>query len=127
MVIPWFGRNLHGGAEQHAWQIAARLAARGHSVEVLTTCCRSHQDDWETNHLPEGVTEEPEGFRVRRFPVGKRDRARFDSVCARLLQMDPVSLKPGVAPVAPEESQIFTSELIKSPALLDFIAAHQNN
>jgi glycosyltransferase involved in cell wall biosynthesis len=123
IVIPWFGRELKGGAEQHAWQIAVRLAARGHSVEVLTTCCKSHQDDWETNHFPEGISTEPEGIRIRRFAVVARDRARFDTVCARLLQMDPASLKPGVPPVSHEESRIFTSELIKSPRLLEFITA----
>ncbi|MDQ3314777.1 MAG: hexosyltransferase, partial [Verrucomicrobiota bacterium] len=81
IVIPWFGRDLKGGAEQQAWQIASRLAQRGHAVEVLTTCCRSHQDDWATNHLPAGVIAEPEGFSVRRFPVDERDRAAFDQVC----------------------------------------------
>ena len=125
IVIPWFGRELKGGAEQHAWQIASRLAARGHVVEVLTTCCKSHQDDWETNHLPKGLTSEPEGFTVRRFPVAKRDRAKFDQVCRQLLDIDPASLKPGVAPVPKEESEIFTRELIKAPALTEFIAAHQ--
>src|ERR1700709_38759 len=67
IVVPWFGRDLKGGAEQHAWQIASRLARRGHEVEVLTTCCRAHQDDWNTNHLPAGSTKEVEGFTTRRF------------------------------------------------------------
>ena len=125
IVTPWFGRDLKGGAEQHAWQIATRLAARGHSVEVLSTCCRSHQDDWETNHLPEGFVTEPEGFQVRRFRVVKRDRATFDHVCGRLLAMNPTELKPGVPPLASEESAVFTSELIKSPTLLEFLATHQ--
>jgi glycosyltransferase involved in cell wall biosynthesis len=39
--------------------------------------------------------------------------------------MDPRRLKPGVNPVSSEESHVFTSELIKAPALLDFIATHQ--
>jgi len=34
IVTPWFGQDLKGGAEQHAWQIASRLAARGHEIEV---------------------------------------------------------------------------------------------
>ena len=38
LVIPWFGRELKGGAEQQAWQIATRLAAKGADVTVLTTC-----------------------------------------------------------------------------------------
>ena len=78
IVTPWFGRELKGGAEQQAWQIAARLATRGHEIEVLTTCCRSHQDDWSTNRLPAGMSTEPEGFSTRRFPVVPRDRAAFD-------------------------------------------------
>jgi glycosyltransferase involved in cell wall biosynthesis len=127
IVIPWFGRDLKGGAEQHAWQIASRLAARSHAVEVLTTCCKSHQDDWETNHLPEGLTAEPEGFKVRRFPVAKRDRVDFDRVCGHLLGIDAGTLKPGVPPVPETDSAIFAHELIKSPALSDFLASHQTN
>lgn len=122
IVIPWFGRDLAGGAEQQAWQIATRLAARGHDIEVLTTCCRSHQEDWATNHLSAGSFHEPEGFTVRRFPVDPRDRVSFDRVCARLLQFDAAQLKPGVSPASDEDSEIFANELIKSQQLLSFLA-----
>src|SRR4028118_2213148 len=71
IVIPWFGAELKGGAEQQAFQVATRLAARGVRVEVLTTCCRSFQDDWATNHLPPGITKE-HGLTVRRLPGGAR-------------------------------------------------------
>jgi len=124
IIIPWFGRELKGGAEQQAWQVATRLAGRGHHVEVLTTCCGSHQDDWETNNLPEGLAMEREGFAVRRFPVAPRDRAAFDRVCGSLLSLDPATLKPGVPPVSAEDSTLFVNELIKSPALLDYLKAH---
>lgn len=107
MVIPWFGRDLKGGAEQQAWQIASRLAQRNHDVEVLTTCCRSHQDDWATNHLPAGHVTEPEGFSVRRFPVAPRMREQFDRVCGELLSTPPDSLVPGSSPVPPEEGEVF--------------------
>jgi glycosyltransferase involved in cell wall biosynthesis len=125
IVIPWFGRDLKGGAEQQAWQIASRLAARGHQIEVLTTCCRSHQDDWATNHLPPGASSEPEGFMVRRFPVYPRDRASFDRVCAHLLQQDSAQLKAGVSPVSSADSEIFAHELIKAPEMMAFLAGHQ--
>lgn len=121
LVTPWFGRELKGGAEQQVWQIAARLAARGHAVEVLTTCCRSHQDDWSTNHWPEGLFREREGFHVRRFPVEPRDRAAFDRVCAELLSLKPDALRPGVAPVPAPDEETFVQELIKSPRLVEFI------
>ena len=125
VVIPWFGRDLKGGAEQHAWQIAKLLATRGHALDVLTTCCRSHQDDWETNHLPAGETVEPEGFTVHRFPVGARERAAFNRVCADLLSRPSAALKCGVPPVPPKESKIFVDELIKSQALLAYLAAER--
>jgi glycosyltransferase involved in cell wall biosynthesis len=127
IVIPWFGRDLKGGAEQLAWQVAARLARRGHSVEVLSTCCRSHQDDWATNHLPAGPSREPEGFSVRRFPVAPRDRASFDRVCANLLGIEAAALKPGVPPVNAADAGVFAHELIKSPAMITFLAEHRTS
>src|SRR5947208_9338107 len=117
IVIPWFGRDLKGGAEQHAWQVAARLAQRGHDLEVLTTFCRSHQDDWATNHIRAGRTSEPEGFVVRRFPVDPRDRERFQQVGDRLLSLPVESLQPGVPPLSNEEGEVFVNELIRSAAL----------
>lgn len=126
IVIPWFGRELKGGAEQLAWGLAWRLAKRGHSLDVLTTCCRSHQDDWSTNHLPAGRADEPEGFSIHRFPVVKRDRAAFDLVAGKLQSITHESLKVGISPVSPEESSIFVNELIKSPALVSYIEEKQH-
>ena len=126
IVIPWFGRNLKGGAELHAWHLASRLASRGHSVEVLTTCCRSHADDWGTNHYPAGQSSEVEGFSVRRFAVESRDRARFDVVNARMLAVDIAALRPGVSPVGAEDEEVFLHQLIRSPGLLDYLAKHKD-
>ena len=123
IVIPWFGAELKGGAEQQAFQIATRLAARGREVEVLTTCCRSFQDDWATNHLPPGLTRE-HGVGVRRFPVGARDAEAFDQVNAKLLALTPESLRFGVSPVSGEDADIFTGENINSPALCEHLRAH---
>lgn len=125
VVIPWFGRDIRGGAEQHAWQIASRLAQRGHSLQVLTTCCRSHQDDWATNHLPAGAVDEPEGFTVRRFPVDPRDRASFDRVAGHLMNLKPSALQRGVSPVSPADSEVFCEELIKSGALLHYLETNK--
>jgi glycosyltransferase involved in cell wall biosynthesis len=118
IVTPWFGRELKGGAEQHAWQIAARLAARGHNVDVITTCCRSHQDDWAVNHLAPGAERQPERFTIRRFPVDQRNRAAFDPVAGYLMNLSPAELRRGVSPVSAAESQTFVHELIRSEALL---------
>jgi glycosyltransferase involved in cell wall biosynthesis len=126
IVIPWFGAELKGGAEQQAFQIATRLAARGREVEVLTTCCRSFQDDWATNHLPPGLSRE-HGFGVRRFPVAARDALAFDTVNAKLLAHTPARLRPGVSPLSDADAEIFCGENINSPALLEHLAAHGAN
>ncbi|HZH89234.1 MAG TPA: glycosyltransferase [Pyrinomonadaceae bacterium] len=123
IVIPWFGAELKGGAEQQAFQLATRLAARGREVEVLATCCRSFQDDWATNHLRPGLTRQ-HGLSVRRFPVGARDSEAFDRVNAKLLALKPESLRAGVSPVPDADAAIFTGENINSPALLEHLRAH---
>ena len=86
IVIPWFGKDLKGGAEQEAFQVATRLAARGRKVEVLTTCCRSFTDEWGKNYYRQGE-EQIDGVCVRRFPVDKRDQNSFDRVNRILLDL----------------------------------------
>jgi len=120
VVTPWFGRELKGGAEQQAWQIATRLAARGHAVEVLTTCCRSFFDDWSENHLPEGVEKEA-GVTIRRFPVDRRDRPAFDQLNGELLSLSRQNLIPGVLPVLRERADIWTQHNINSTRLEKYL------
>jgi len=120
LVTPWFGGDLKGGAEQQAWQIATRLAARGHPVEVLTTCCQSFFDDWAENHLPVGKTVEG-GVTVRRFPVDGRDRAGFERLNAELLALPRDHLRPGVPPVVPEWGAVWTRANIHSQALYRYL------
>jgi glycosyltransferase involved in cell wall biosynthesis len=67
-VTPRFGDQIVGGAETLARDYATRLAARGHEVQVLTTCAQDLHT-W-TNYFRAG-TEMDHGVRVRRFPVTK--------------------------------------------------------
>lgn len=126
IVTPWLGRDLKGGAEQQAWQVATRLARRGHMVEVLTTCCRSFHEDWAVNHLKAGVSQE-QGVKIRRFRVARRDRNAFSEVNRLMLSLPLSSLKPGVNPVALKNSEIFTSDNINSPDLLKYLKKQQNH
>ena len=126
IVTPWFGQDLKGGAEQQAWQIATRLARRGHKVEVLTTCCRSFQDSWTSNHFRAGVTKE-QGLKIRRFRVDRSNQGEFDRVNALLLSLPASDLKPGVNPVSPDEAARFCSENINSAALLKFLKEQQRH
>ncbi|HYY43462.1 MAG TPA: glycosyltransferase family 4 protein, partial [Pyrinomonadaceae bacterium] len=125
IVCPWFGRDLTGGAEQQAFQLATRLAARGHAVEVLTTCNRSFHADWSSNDYAPGVSRE-HGLTIRRFAVDARAAAAFDAVNAELLALDPVSFRPSVNPVTDEAAHTFVHENIKSAALLRFLHAERD-
>lgn len=126
LVIPWFGKELTGGAELQAWNIASRLSQRGHSVEVLTTCCKSYTEDWSTNHYEAGDYEEQGGILVRRFEVIQRNRVEFDRVCKTLLETPQEALKAGVSPISQEDEEIFQDHLINSPQLLEYIAGSNN-
>jgi glycosyltransferase involved in cell wall biosynthesis len=126
IVIPWFGEDLKGGAEQLAWQVATRLVARGHPVEVLTTCCRSFLDDWAGNHWPSGATCEA-GLTVRRFPVDARNRLAFDALNQQLLEQPPDRFLPGVSPVAPDEAVVWIRDNINSQALEHYLNQRRND
>lgn len=125
IVTPWFGRDLKGGAEQLAWQLSTRLAARGHKIEVLTTCCRSFLDDWGTNHLNSGKSFE-KGVIIRRFKVRKRHKWRFSDVNEQMLAADPRQFKIGAAPFSPDFSFTFVRENINSQGLLRYLKSHIN-
>jgi glycosyltransferase involved in cell wall biosynthesis len=120
VVTPWFGKELTGGAERQAWQIAVRLAALGINVDVLTTCCKAFSEDWATNSLPSGVRLES-GVTIRRFPVDLRNRNLFDGLNLELLALDRRHLLPGVSPVPAERANIWTDENINSSALEEYL------
>ena len=81
-VVPWYGRDIPGGAEAECRATARALRGRGVPVEILTTCARDHASPW-TDHHPDGVTEE-DGFIVRRFKVRPRDPERYGRLQWRL-------------------------------------------
>jgi glycosyltransferase involved in cell wall biosynthesis len=63
-VTPRYGEGVVGGSEAVMAEAARGLAARGHDVEVLTTCAKSHFS-WE-NEFESGSFEEA-GITIRRF------------------------------------------------------------
>ena len=79
-VVPRYGAGIVGGAETLVRDTATRLAARGHSVEVLTTCARDHFT-WR-NELPAGESRDG-AVVVRRHPVSApRDPALMSGLHA---------------------------------------------
>ena len=127
LVTPWFGRELAGGAELHAWNVTCKLAERGFKVEVLTTCCQAYTEDWGTNHLEAGLTQDEEGFTVRRFPVSDRNKAEFDRVCGQLINVEKETLKPGVSPISEKDEIIFRDQLINTESLFHYLEGNSSN
>jgi len=80
-VVPRYGPSVVGGAETLCRMLAEDLVANGTQVDVLTTCATDHFT-W-ANDLPTG-DEYVNGVRVRRFPVGPRDHARFAGLHAAI-------------------------------------------
>lgn len=123
IVIPWFGHDLHGGAEQHAWQIANRLQSNAISVTVLTTCCKSFLDDWATNHYIPGEYIE-NNLKIIRFSVDSRDKGNFDRTVAKLLSLPQNYLVPGTEIIPWKLEETYLQENINSTDMLNYI---QNN
>jgi len=90
-VTQRYGREVAGGAELHCRQFASRLAARGHHVEVLTTCARDYVT-WADEYPP--GTEDIDGVAVHRLPTASpRDWRLFGPLNARVtLGEKPVAL-----------------------------------
>lgn len=126
IIIPWWGVDLKGGAEQHAYQVATRLAGKGYPIEVLTTCCRSFMEDWSVNHLKKGVKEE-NGLKIRRFPVDKRNSDSFNQVNQVMLKLSKKELKAGVSPLPLSSTEIFVKHNINSTQLVKYLSKNVNN
>lgn len=95
-VVQRYGREVAGGAEAHCREFATRLAARGHEVEVLTTCALNYED-W-SDHFEAG-TSGLDGVAVHRLPVAQpRDRevfGRWDQRMAWGHRRPPLHLQEG--------------------------------
>jgi glycosyltransferase involved in cell wall biosynthesis len=82
-VVPRYGPLAAGGAEGACRSFATRMAGRGHSVEVVTSCATSYLN-W-ANVLPSGSAIE-DGVRVHRLrTVEPRDLERFSAISMRAL------------------------------------------
>ncbi|MFZ1125020.1 MAG: glycosyltransferase [Candidatus Baltobacteraceae bacterium] len=122
VVTPWFGPDLRGGAEQQSWQLASQLTARGHPVDVLTTCCAGFNENWASNGLRAGI--ERRGLlTIRRFRVQKRDWRAFERVNAILISLGSSDLRRGVSPVSDEDARLFYENNINSPGLCAYLEA----
>lgn len=82
-VVQAYGREVFGGAESHCRMVATRMAARGHDVEVVTSCATSYYD-WADVYKP--GTEDIDGVTVNRLQVSApRNHELFGPLSGRVL------------------------------------------
>ncbi len=97
-VPPRYGAGVVGGAEAVLAEAALGLAARGHNVEILTTCARDHYT-WANEFAP-GSERKAVGdgsapsVIVRRFPVELDTGGRLrDRIGDRILAGEGISIQ----------------------------------
>ncbi len=110
-VIPWYHKDIPGGAEQELRGIVKHLHEKGVPVEILTTCVKEFSADWTQNYFNEGM-DEADGIPVRRFKVRAGDMTSFHKVNYKLMN--------GID-ISGEEENIFISEMVNSPDLYEYI------
>ncbi|MCD7716303.1 MAG: glycosyltransferase [Lachnospiraceae bacterium] len=116
-VTPWFGWDISGGAEAELRDLMLHLKDSGLSYEVLTTCVRSFNSDWNENYYEQGDCVE-NGVTFRRFRADKRDTAAFDQVNAKLMNHESVSKK---------EQRVFVEQMVNSTALYEYMRQHDED
>ncbi|NTU83748.1 MAG: glycosyltransferase family 4 protein, partial [Chloroflexales bacterium] len=112
VVAPRYGPQVLGGAESGIRSWAEQLAARGHSVEALTTCTVD-MGDW-SDHVPPGV-EELNGVTVRRFRTTRVDMSVFHTLLQRANKGERLRSY---------EEERFMQHNLRSAALEQYVAAH---
>lgn len=116
-IIPWYGINIPGGSESACRNIAERLVTKGFDVDILTTCVKQFNSDWNENYYKPGI-ELLNGVVVKRFKVRKRNTRKFDEVNAKLINNTPISQ---------EEEQIFLNEMINSTDLEKYLVENKRD
>jgi glycosyltransferase involved in cell wall biosynthesis len=114
LIIVRYGLEIVGGAETAARKLMERVAARGHCVDVLTTCLRHLQT--QADSYPEGQTV-INGTPVRRFPA-ESDATRAADAIARIEMKLEASL-----PLTLDEQYMMVDAGIHSPKLYSHLSA----
>lgn len=111
-VTAWYGDDISGGAENMLRDLTTELHKKNIPLEILTTCVKDFNSDWNKNYYKEGIYFNKNNIPVRRFAVRKRDTRAFDSVNFKLMNNIPVSY---------DEEKIFLREMINSNSLYRYM------
>jgi glycosyltransferase involved in cell wall biosynthesis len=113
-VVPRYGTEIRGGAEQAARMLAEHLVVEsGWQAEALTTCALDNRT-WANEYEP--GTSSVNGVTVHRFPSAAGRHPDFDKLSAKVL---PSPKRVGVA----DQERWIDEQGPNSPALIDAVAA----
>lgn len=115
-VIPWYGENIPGGAENAFRDITTKLFEDGVELEIVTTCVEKFGSDWSVNFHKPGFTKNSIGIPVRRFEADKRDTEAFDRINLKICQGESITRA---------EEEIFMQEMVNSQAMYDYLKEHE--
>lgn len=116
-VIPWYYKDIRGGAEQEMRGLVEHLHNAGVEVEVITTCVKEFASDWTENYFKEGV-EVINDIPVRRFKVRKGNMKAFHEINARLMNNNNITYL---------EEATFLEEMVNSPDMYDYLREHSED
>ncbi|MDO5403592.1 MAG: glycosyltransferase family 4 protein [Eubacteriales bacterium] len=113
-VIPWYHKEIKGGAEQELRGIIKHFHEKNIPVEIITTCVKEFTADWTENYFKEGV-EIIDDIPVRRFKVRKGNMDLFHKINHKLMHDENITA---------EEEDIFLKEMVNSPDMYDYLYYH---
>lgn len=115
LVIPWYGDDIRGGAEQECNYLAHSLTNAGQAVEVFTTCVKDAACDRGKNTMVPGVYQES-GITVRRFSVREKRNVDEYAYSNNRIYHNHFDEK---------DEEVYFREDINSEELCAFIRAHK--
>jgi glycosyltransferase involved in cell wall biosynthesis len=126
-VLPWFGKDIGGGAEAEARGLIQALNKQHPDIEieVLSTTLKEFAADWNTPFHAPGCSEE-DGIVVRRFAATTPDRRHFHYLNGNYLMQNsgPCPQDPKRSPVPRAAECYFLRRTIRSDSLLRYMKTH---
>lgn len=116
-VIPWYHKEIPGGAEMELRGTVTHLHKSGFEVEIITTCVKDFNSDWTENYFKPGI-EDCDGIPIRRFKVRKGNMEAFHKINYKIMNNLPITI---------EEEDIFLKEMVNSPDMYEYIAEHKDD
>ncbi len=129
-VIPWYGRDIGGGAEAEIYGLAHALRQQHPAmhIEILTTTLKEFAADWNVP-VHEPGTHMEENITVRRFHPTTPDRKHFHYLNGSFLMQTtgPCPKDHNKSPLPYFAEAYFLRRMIRSPSLIEYMRKHIND